>query len=115
MAQPPSGARDEEFPEPPRLRRLRLMVTVLILVLIAGVVTVVGALVINLAALTGGALSGGVAAESLSLPPGEEIVAVGEGRGSLILVTRDAAGIERLRRFDRESGALLSATDVRRE
>ena len=42
---------DEDFPEPPRLRRLRRLVTALTVTLIVGVITIVGLLVIRLSAL----------------------------------------------------------------
>ena len=113
MAQP--RAQDEDFPEPPRLRRLRMLVTILILVLIGGVVTVVAALVINLSALTGIEQAGTITAERLSLPEGEEIVTVGEGRGRVLVVTRDADGAERLHAIDVASGARQSTTRIERE
>lgn len=94
---------------------MRLLVTALILVLIAGVVTVVGALVISLGSLFEVDPAEPVAAETLILPAGEEIVSVGEGRGAVLIVTRDATGAERLRSFDRDSGALLSTTAIGRE
>ena len=108
------GARDEDFPEPPRLRRLRVLVSVLLLVLIGGVVTVVAALVINLAALMG-TEGAAITAEALSLPAGEEIVTVGEGRGRLLVVTRDADGAEHLYGIDPASGERVSATRIERE
>ena len=106
---------DEDFPEPPRLRRLRMLVTILILVLIGGVVTVVAALVINLSALTAVEEAVPITAETLSLPPGEEIVTVGEGRGRVLVVTRDAEGAELLYGFDAASGERQSATRIERE
>ncbi|HUF55841.1 MAG TPA: DUF6476 family protein [Thermohalobaculum sp.] len=112
MAQP--RGRDEDFPEPPRLRRLRVLVSVLILVLIGGVVTVVAALVINLSALTGTERTA-ITAGALSLPSGEEIVTVGEGRGRLLVVTRDAGGAERLYGFDAASGERVSETRIERD
>lgn len=115
MPQPPPGPRDEDFPEPPRLRRLRLLVTALILVLIGGVVIVAAALVINLAALTEAGPVTAISAETLVLPAGEEIVTVGEGRGTILVVTQDTAGAERMRGFDASSGTLLSTTSIERE
>ena len=115
MAQPPPGTRDEDFPEPPRLRRLRHLVTALILVLILGVVIVVAALVISLGSLFEATPAEPVTADSLVLPAGEEIVSVGEGRGAVLVVTRDAAGAERLYSFDRTSGERLSGTAIERE
>ena len=112
---PQPRRRDDDFPEPPRLRRLRLLVTVLILVLIGGVVTVVAALVINLSALTGTEAGPAPTAETLALPAGEEIVTVGEGRGRLLIVTRDEGGAERLHAFDAASGERVSTTRIERD
>lgn len=90
------------------------MVTALIMVLIVGAIIVVASLVVNLSALTAGGSSGTIAAETLVLPTGEEIVNVGEGTGRLLLITRDRAGAERLRAFDATTGAALSTTMIER-
>ena len=92
-----------------------MLVSVLILVLIGGVVTVVAALVINLSALTGTEAGPAPTAEALTLPAGEEIVTVGEGRGRVLVVTQDAEGVERLYGFDAGSGARVSETRIERE
>lgn len=107
---------DEDLPEPPQLKRLRWLVTALIVVLIGGVVTVVTTLVIRLGALTGpvGPLPP-VSAEALLLPEGAEVLSLGRGPGEVLVLTRDADGEERLRAFDAETGAERSVTAVRRE
>ena len=114
MVQSPPPVRDEDFPEPPRLRRLRLMVSALILVLIAAVVIVVASLVINLGALTGRGAPAPVTAESIALPEGETVTALGESRDSLLLTTRATDGTERVRAFDRRTGEPLSMTLIER-
>lgn len=105
---------EEELPEPAPVRRLRLMVSALIFVLIAGVVTVAATLVIRLGALEPRAAPP-IAAERLVLPEGEMIVAMGQGGGRVLIATRDAAGVERLRAFDAGSGAQSSVTLIERE
>lgn len=108
---------DEDLPEPPQLRRLRRLVSLLILVLIGGMLVVVVAMVVQLGAFRPppGAGIGPVAAESLALPKGAEPVALGRAPGQVLVITRDSVGAETLRVFDAETGAELSATPIRRE
>ena len=88
------------------------------IVLIMGMITVAGALVIRLglggpeAAAPG--LPAPVAADGISLPEGAEIRAIGRAGGEILVVTRDAAGAEHLRAFDAATGAQRSVTPVRR-
>lgn len=55
-----------------------------------------------------------IAADEIVLPKGEEITAVGATPNALTVVTRDAAGMERIRVFHPESGAELSDMMVER-
>lgn len=103
---------DETEEEPPQLRRLRLLVTVLMVVLILGIVTIAGTIVIRLGFPAG---FGPVAAEALVLRPDEQIVAAGQGKGTVVLTVRDAEGAETLVVFDAGSGEELSRTPIRRE
>ena len=105
---------EDEAPEPAPVRRLRLMVSALIFVLIAGVVTVAATLVIRLGAIEP-ANAPPIAAERLRLPAGEMIVAMGQGGGRVLIATRDAEGVERLRAFDADSGAESSVTLIERD
>lgn len=110
---------DEDLPEPPQVRRLRRLVTALTLSCIVAVLAVAAALVgrVLLFDQGGAPLSpagAGAAAQRLALPAGERIVAVGQGPGTILLVTEDAAGLERLRRYDAASGALLGVTAIER-
>ncbi len=98
----------EEFPEPPRLRRLRQLVTALIATLIAGFITIVVLLVIRLAAVPAPL----ALPPELHLPPGEHARAVTLGSDWLAVVTADAAGHERIRVFDRASGAARGVSDI---
>jgi hypothetical protein len=116
MAQPRPG-RDDDLPEPPQVRRLRLLVSALMVVLIGGMLIVVGAMVIRLGALGGPQRAdlGPVAAANFTLPAGAEAVALGRGPGEVLILTRDASGAETLRVFDAASGAEKSATPISRE
>ncbi|MHA1528832.1 MAG: DUF6476 family protein, partial [Alphaproteobacteria bacterium] len=53
MVQPRPVVDNEDLPEPPQVRRLRLLVSVLMVVLIGGMVVVAVALVLRLGALGG--------------------------------------------------------------
>lgn len=92
----------DDLPEPPRLRLLRRLVTLLLVVLILAVITVAAALVIRL----GQAPPPPAPAlpEGLALPQGERVEAATLGRGWVLVVTRDAAGQERLRLFEAATG-----------
>ena len=96
--------------EPPQVRRLRQMVMVLIVVLILGFVAMVGTIVIRLG-VKGGAEA--VTAENLRLPDGAEIVATGQGPGTLHVVVRQD-GSELLIVFDKDTGEELSRTRIER-
>jgi len=111
---------DDDAPEPPALRRLRLLVSALMIVLIAGMITVAGALVIRLG--FGGATVPGpgpqtlaepIAAGRLTLPEGARIRAVGRAPGEVLLVTEGADGARHLRAFDAGTGAPRSVTEIR--
>ena len=107
--------RDDDLPEPPQVRRLRLMVNVLLVVLMVGMLVVVAAMVLKLGAVGGAPKLAPVTAEGLTLPAGADVIAVGQGRAGVLVVTRDAAGAETLRAFDPASGAQVSATPILRE
>jgi hypothetical protein len=88
---------DTELPEPPNLRFLRRLVTVLTAVMILGLITVVTLLVIRLQAPR-------VATpDTLALPEGVEVFAVTQTPTRWIVTSRD----DRLFLFDGE-GALLA-------
>ena len=113
----PETRTDEDLPEPPQIRRLRRLVSLLVLVLIGGMVIVVGAMVWQLSAFEGQreAALEPVSAEAFTLPEGATVVTVGHAPGEVLMVTRDEAGAETLRIFDAASGAEKSATPIRRE
>lgn len=91
----------EDLPEPPRLRQLRYLVNALMLVLIAGVVIITALLAVRLAPLGAPPPS---FPEQVVLPDGETAEAITFGRDWIAVVTVDAAGAERIRVLDRESG-----------
>jgi hypothetical protein len=107
----------DDLPEPPQVRRLRLLVSALMVVLIGGMLIVVAAMVIRLGVLGAPdkAALGPVTAANLALPAGAEAVALGRGPGEVLILTRDAAGAETLRVFDAASGAEKSATPISRK
>jgi hypothetical protein len=112
---PSDRDREDDPPEPPRLRALRRMVAVLTATLILGVVTVAGALVIRIAGAPAPPPDpAAVTAERVALPADEAIVAVGGGPGVVIVATRDAEGRERLRVFDAGDGAPGAVVEVDR-
>jgi hypothetical protein len=114
MVQPrPAG--DDDLPEPPRVRRLRLLVSLLTVVLIGGMVVVAAAMVIRLGDLGGAPKLAPITAAGLTLPSGAEVMAVGQGGAGVLILTRDASGAETLRVFDPASGAQVSATPITRE
>ena len=104
----------EDLPEPPPLRRLRWLVTALTLVLIVGVVIIVGALVMRITGPAAVQAPPRMEAERISVPAGERITATGAATGTLIVVTEDAGGQERLRVYDAASGALRHVTLIDR-
>jgi hypothetical protein len=109
MAQYP----DDEFPEPPRLRRLRWLVTALMVALIVGVLAIAATIVIRLGFGVGEAISGGpIRAERFALPAGADIVAVGRGPGTVMFVLRDADGSEALHVFDDVTGEPASRSAI---
>jgi hypothetical protein len=107
---------DEDLPEPPQVRRLRLLVSALMVVLIGGMVVVVVAMVLGLGALNSPDIAPApVSATEFTLPEGAGVVSVGRGPGEVLIVTRDAVGTETLRVFDATSGVQKSASKIRRE
>jgi hypothetical protein len=110
-ARPAGPDPEDEAPEPAPLRALRRMVSLLTATLIVGVVVVVGALVVRLirpaeppAAVAAPFDAISVTADRIRLPEGESVTATGAAPGAMILATRDAQGVERLRVFDATSG-----------
>ncbi|MFQ5567765.1 MAG: DUF6476 family protein [Paracoccaceae bacterium] len=116
MVQPHPVRDDDDLPEPPQVRRLRLLVSALIVVLIGGMVVVAIALVLRLGGLGGtDKAPAPVTAAEFALPEGAEVISLGRGPGEVLILTRDPAGAETLRVFDAGSGAETSATPITRE
>ena len=98
---------EDGFPEPPRLRQLRLLVTTLTVTLILGVIAIVALLVIRLAPTPAPTLP-----PRIRLPAGESARAVTLGQGWLAVVTVDGSGHERIRVLDRTTGAQRAVTEI---
>ncbi|MFV0475559.1 MAG: DUF6476 family protein [Pikeienuella sp.] len=103
-----------EWTEPPQLRNLRRMVSVLTATLIIGVLAIVATLVIRIMMEEPAGAPAAIGAEAISLPAGEAITAIGATANALSVATRDADGAERIRVFHPETGEELSMTAVTR-
>ena len=104
------AAEDEE--EAPSLRRLRRLVMALMVVLMISILTIAATIVIRLG-FGGG--SGPIDASRLSVPPGE-VLSLGQGDGTVLMLVRGEDGVERLYVFDDTAGgAPVSETVVDRE
>ncbi|MEL7346593.1 MAG: DUF6476 family protein [Pseudomonadota bacterium] len=116
LPKPPQD--EEDLPEPPQVRRLRRLVSALTLASIVAVLAIAGTVVIRLSTLETAprpAVPGPVAMpEAIALPRGETITALGAAGSSVLIATTDAAGVERLRSFDADTGAALSVTVIDR-
>ena len=106
----PRDVPHEEPPEPPGLRRLRRLVTLLTATLIVGMATIVVLLFIRLTS----APQAPELPTAIALPAGERAGAVTLGSDWLAVVTVDAAGQERIRVFDRASGAGRGMVEIGR-
>ena len=101
---------DEE--EIPSLRRLRRLVMALMVVLMLAILTIAATIVIRLGFPAG---SGPVDASTLAVPPGE-VIGMGQGEGTVLMLVRGEDGVERLFVFDADDGgAPISRTVVDRE
>ncbi len=119
MATGQSGHDDDEFVEPPHLRRLRLLVTGLVVVLILGVLTVVAVIVIRLGLGFDPALSpqidqSPIEASAFPLPGDHEILAVGRGAETVLFTLRAPDGSELLMSFDAATGDVVSTSEIHR-
>ncbi len=112
MAGSDSGDGGQELPEPPALRRLRRLVTVLTATMIAGVIIIIALLVIRLAAFR--PTPAPALPPEVALPAGESARAVTLGRGWIAVVTEDAQGAERIRVLDAATGAERGTLEIGR-
>ncbi len=111
-------AHDDDFEEPPFLRRLRLMVMVLIVVLILGVLAIAATIVIRLGFGVSDAPSATpvpISAEGIILPTGHDVIATGQGTGTVHFLMRAPDGSEALYLFDETTGREISRTPVSRQ
>lgn len=111
-------SQDDDFEEPPFLRRLRLMVMVLIVVLILGVLTIAATIVIRLGFGAGDAPRAeptAISADGIILPSGHEVIATGQGPGTVHFLMRAPDGNEALYLFDEITGHEISRTPISRQ
>ncbi|MEM7507591.1 MAG: DUF6476 family protein [Pseudomonadota bacterium] len=114
----PDPPPDQDAPEPPSLRRLRMLVTTLMVVLILGMVSIVAVLVIRLGGFGGGGVSPAIQpidATAFEMPLGAEVTALGRGSNMVLVWLRLPDGAEVLHEYDAATGTLRSATPIRRE
>lgn len=104
----------ENWGEMPQFRTLRRMVTLLTATLTIGVLTIAVALVIRIASEPGVSIKA-VDAPSVTMPAGETIIATGATSAAITFVTKDGAGVERLRFFDPKTGAETDQVLINRE
>lgn len=98
-----------DVPEPTSLRKLRVLVTVLMWVMIVGMVSVVGLLVLRLSQpTTSAAPVAPTLPAQIALPGGAQPLAVTAGAGWYAVVTDD----DRILIFDASDGALLQDVPV---
>jgi hypothetical protein len=95
---------EDDIPEPPRLRALRLAVMFLTVSAAVAILAIAAALVIRVTTPAPGFDASSVRTDAVAAPPGEDIVAAGGAAGAIILVTRDTQGVERLRFYDAADG-----------
>ncbi len=96
------------MPEPPRLRALRRLVTVLTATMILGLLTIVVLLVIKIAQPTPAPLP---LPPEISLPDGEVATAITQGRDWFAIVSVDRDGIERIHIYNAD-GTLRQDIDI---
>jgi hypothetical protein len=98
---------DDDIPEPPRLRVLRLAVLGTTVAMGVAVLAIAAALVIRVTRPSPPPAFdlSMIGAERILAPADETVTAAGAAPGAVILVTRDAAGAERLRFYDATTGA----------
>ena len=92
-------------PEPPQLRFLRWLVTILTATMILGVLAIVALLVIRLQTPSPLALP-----DSIALPDGATATAFTQGDGWFAVVTAD----NRILIYDRLNGSLLQTVEIAR-
>ncbi|MEM0988568.1 MAG: DUF6476 family protein [Pseudomonadota bacterium] len=101
---------DEE--EPPKVRRLRLMTMSLMGVLMVGFVFMVAVIVIKVG--FGGFIPTAEPAlsKAFGLPRHGEVVATGQGKGTVLFLIRDSGGGETLWVHDSRTGDILSQSRI---
>lgn len=99
---PPDSGADAE--EPPRLRALRRLVTLLTLTLAVGIATITGLLAWRLTTLPSGEIA---APTDIPLPEGERLTGFAVAEAWLVLITADAEGVERVHFLPPDGSAIV--------
>jgi hypothetical protein len=112
---PAPDPKSENWGDMPQFRTMRRMVTVLTATMIVGIAAIFAVITIRIASEPAAVTVKAFDAEVVVVPAGEVITASGVTRGAISLVTRDAAGVERLRVFDPTTGAAVDIVEIGRE
>ena len=97
-------------PEPPRLRRLRLLVSVLTVTMILGLIVIIGSIVITLTGSDGNPRL--TLPESITIPEGETANAVTAGDNWHGVVTTRPDGSQMFHIFQNQSGDLIQSVPI---
>ncbi len=99
---------ENEPSEPPRLRNLRWLVTILTATMILGLLTIIALVVITLTRVSPGA----ALPAHITIPVGETTLAFTQGSDWIALVTKDRQGSERIRILDSATGKERQTIDI---
>jgi hypothetical protein len=111
----PDDEHDEDFPEPARLRVLRLSVTAMMAVMALGVLVIAGTIAWRLGgAAVPAPAPVALSAPDIALPEGFAVSAIGADGPLLLVLGRDAAGAEMLLSVRKSDGVETARTPVRR-
>lgn len=94
---------------------MRRMVSILTATLIIGIIAIFAVITIRIASEPVAQTVKEIGADSVVVPAGEVIIASGVTRGAVTLVTRDAAGAERLRVYNPTTGEAVDVVEIVRE
>lgn len=99
---------DQEIPEPPRIRALRRLVTVLTATMILGLLTIIVLVVITLTRFSPSM----PLPENITLSAGETAQAITKGKSWFALVTIDGNQTERIRIFDAKTAEEIQSVTI---
>jgi hypothetical protein len=110
----PDDEHDEDFPESPRLRVLRLSVTAMMGVMAVGVLVIAGTIAWRLGGGLAQPAPTPLSAPDIALPTGFAVRALGADGPLLLVLGHDAAGAEMLLSVRKSDGVEVARTPVRR-